>query len=187
MGAGTTTLTANNTYSGGTTISAGPLAVGADANLGAASGGLSFGGGTLQYLAGFTSNRGVTLNAGGGTFDTNGNEATLGETITGIGPLTKTGAGTLTLTGANTYSGSRTISTGTLQIGSGGTAGSIVGNIVNNAALTFNRSDDLTFSGEISGAGSLTKVGTGTFTLSGTNSYSGATTISSGTLQAGAT
>src|SRR5262249_15801435 len=34
MGAGTTTLTANNTYSGGTTISAGTLAVSADANLG---------------------------------------------------------------------------------------------------------------------------------------------------------
>ena len=34
MGAGTTTLTATNTYSGGTTISAGTLAVSADANLG---------------------------------------------------------------------------------------------------------------------------------------------------------
>jgi autotransporter-associated beta strand protein len=81
MGAGTTTLTATNTYSGGTTISAGTLAVSADANLGNTSGGLSFGGGTLQYLAGFTSNRGVTLNAGGGTFDTNGNDATLSGTI----------------------------------------------------------------------------------------------------------
>ena len=187
MGAGTTTLTATNSYSGGTTISAGALAVSADANLGNTSGGLSFGGGTLQYLAGFTSNRGVTLNAGGGTFDTNGNDAMLGGTITSIGPLTKIGAGTLTLTGANTYSGGTTISGGTLQIGSGGNTGSIVGDIVNNAALTFNRSDDLTFSGAISGTGSLTKIGAGTLTLSGTNGYSGATTISSGTLQAGAT
>ena len=187
MGAGTTTLTATNSYSGGTTISAGTLAVSADANLGNTSGGLSFGGGTLQYLAGFTSNRGVTLNAGGGTFDTNGNDAMLGGTITSIGPLTKIGAGTLTLTGANTYSGGTTISGGTLQIGSGGNTGSIVGDIVNNAALTFNRSDDLTFSGAISGTGSLTKIGAGTLTLSGTNGYSGATTISSGTLQAGAT
>src|SRR5258705_5287259 len=101
MGAGTTTLTANNTYSGGTTISAGTLAVGADANLGNTSGALSFGGGTLQYLAGFTSNRGVTLNAGGGTFDTNGNDATLGGTITRNCPLTQTRAGTPTLTRAH--------------------------------------------------------------------------------------
>src|SRR4029453_18857521 len=45
MGAGTTTLTATNTYTGGTTIPAGTLAVSADANLGNTSGGLSFGGG----------------------------------------------------------------------------------------------------------------------------------------------
>ena len=48
--AGTVTLTGNNTYTGGTAINAGTLAVSADNNLGAATGGLSFGGGTLQYL-----------------------------------------------------------------------------------------------------------------------------------------
>ena len=101
MGAGTTTLTATNTYTGGTTISGGTLAVSADANLGDTSGGLRFGGGTLQYLAGFTSNRGVTLNAGGGTFDTNGNSASIAGVISGSGDLTKSGTGTLTLSGAN--------------------------------------------------------------------------------------
>jgi autotransporter-associated beta strand protein len=116
IGAGTTILTAANTYSGGTAINSGVLAVAADANLGAASGGLAFGGGTLQFLSGFTSNRAVTLNAGGGTFDTNGNTATLAGTISGAGGLTKIGAGALTLTGTNTYSSATTVNAGTLFV-----------------------------------------------------------------------
>jgi fibronectin-binding autotransporter adhesin len=41
IGTSTLTLTGNNTYAGGTTINAGTLAVSSDANLGAASGGLT--------------------------------------------------------------------------------------------------------------------------------------------------
>ena len=66
-GAGTMTLSGVNSYQGGTAINGGTVAVTADANLGAAAGGLAFGGGTLQFLSGFTTNRTVTLNAGGGT------------------------------------------------------------------------------------------------------------------------
>ena len=52
-------------------------------------------------------NRDVTLNSGGGTFNTSGNTATLRGTISGAGGLTKSGAGTLTLTGTNTYTATR--------------------------------------------------------------------------------
>jgi autotransporter-associated beta strand protein/T5SS/PEP-CTERM-associated repeat protein len=117
IGPGTTILTAANTYSGGTAINNGVLAVAADANLGAATGGLSFGGGTLQFLSGFTSNRAVTLNTGGGTLDTNGNSATLGGSISGSGPFIKTGIGTLTLSGTSSYSGATAVNAGTLQAG----------------------------------------------------------------------
>ena len=80
---------------------------------------------------------------------------TFGDVISGTGSLTQLGGGTLTLTGANTYTGGTTISAGTLQIGNGGTTGSIVGNLTDNTALAFDRSDAVTFGGVISGSGSL--------------------------------
>jgi len=100
--------------------------------------------------------------------------------------LTKVGTGTLTLSGnTNNYSGTTTISAGTLQIGSGGTAGTIgTGAITDNATLAFNRSDVITDTnfGIISGAGNLVKRGAGMLTLSKAHIFSGATTIEAGTL-----
>ena len=212
IGPGTTILTAANTYSGGTVINSGMLAVTADANLGAATGGLSFGGGTLQFLSGFTTNRAVTLNAGGGTFDTNGNNATLAGTISGSGPLTKIGAGVLTLSGSSTYSGATSVNAGTLQAGAANafapgsaftvasgamlnlngfnqTIGSLAGAgsvTLGSATLTTGTDNtSTTFSGTISGSGGLTKIGSGALTLSGANTYSGGTTITAGSLQLG--
>ena len=188
---GTLMLTGTNTYAGGTLLNGGTVAVSSDANLGNASGGLSFNGGTLQNTANVASARAVTLNAGGGTFQTAGN-LTLTGTIGGAGALTKTDVGTLLLTGNNAYTGGTTIAAGTLQLGNGGTSGSIAGDVVNNGALVFNRSDSATFGGVISGNGSVTQTGSGTTVLSGTNAYGGATTVQAGTLlvdgnQSGAT
>ena len=87
------------------------------------------------------------------------------------------------MTGANTYTGGTTVNTGgVLQIGNGGTAGSIVGNVTDNGALAFNRYDATTFVGAVSGTGSLALLGPGTLTLTGANTYTGGTTVSSGTL-----
>src|SRR6202044_3972689 len=81
-------------------------------------------------------------------------------------------------TGADTYSGGTTIAaTDKLQIGAGGTTGSIVGAVDDEGTLIFDRSNNVGFAGTISGAGSLTQEGTGTLVLTGANTYSGGTTI----------
>jgi len=92
--------------------------VSADNNLGAASGGLTFNGGTLQFGSAFNlaNTRTTTLNGGGGTFDTNGFNTNVSQGITGIGGLTKTGPGTLTLSGSNSYSGGTVLNAGILVV-----------------------------------------------------------------------
>ena len=270
---GTLILNGVNTYAGGTAVNGGVLQVAADNNLGAAAGGLSFDTGTLRYGAAFDTARAVTLNAGGGSFDTNGNNVALTGIVSGAGSLTKTGAGTLTLananaygggtalnagtlvlgtstsagtgaiamaggttlsagaaglvvandittaaaaqinggagaftlggtiggagsitstgtgvttfTGDNAYTGGTTITAGTLQLGNGGTTGSIVGDVTNNATLVVNRSNDSTLAGNIGGTGNLQKLGAGTLTLSGINSYGGGTALLKGRIDVG--
>ena len=115
------------------------------------------------------------------------NDGTYGGAISGTtGTLTKATVGLLTLTGTNTYAGGTTISAGTLQLGNGGTTGSLgAGVVTNNAAFVISRSDDLTFANNITGTGSFTKLGTNNLTLTGANDYAGATLISAGTLTAG--
>lgn len=97
--------------------------------------------------------------------------------------ITVNGAGTVVLTAANSYSGVTTIGAGTLQIDNGGTTGTLgTANVVNNAALVFNRGDDIIVTNAISGSGSVTHAGPGDLTLTGNLTYTGPTTISTGVL-----
>ncbi len=105
--------------------------------------------------------------------------------ISGSGTLEKKGTGTMTLTSNHPLSGTTTIRAGTLQLGNGGAGGGVAGNITNNAALIYNRADNFTYSGVISGTGTLEKKGSGTMTLTGNHPFSGTTTIRAGTLQLG--
>lgn len=97
--------------------------------------------------------------------------------------ITKTGNGRLVFAGNNTYSGTTTISAGTLQIGNGGGTGLPgTGAIVNDATLVFNRSSPVILANGISGTGTLTQAGAGAVTLTGALSYTGATAVNAGKL-----
>lgn len=162
--AGTLVLGGANTYTGGTTISGGTLQIG--------------NGGTSGSITGdVADNASLVFNRG--------DHVAFNGTVSGNGSLIQAGSGTLMLVGNSTYTGGTKINSGTLQLGNGGTAGSIVGDVANNGSLVFNRSDDATFNGIVSGSGSLTQASTATLTLTGNSTYIGGTTINSGTLQLG--
>jgi fibronectin-binding autotransporter adhesin len=163
-GAGSMTLTGANSYTGGTTISAGALQLGD-------------GGSSGSIVGDVTNNGSLVFNRS--------DLSTFAGTISGGGSVTQQGTGTTVLTANNNYTGGTAINAGTLQLGDGGSTGSIVGDVTDNGALVFDRSDNMTFAGLISGSGSVTQQGTGTTVLTGNHSYTGGTTISAGTLQLG--
>jgi len=188
LGAGAVNVTGNTSLNGttnGTTLNlaSGALTLGSANALGS-SGTISFGGGTLRYSAGNTtdySGRFSTASSQQYRIDTNGQSVTLGSNLTSSGgSLTKLGSGTLTLAGTNSYDGSTTVSGGRLvAVGSS----SIPTAIVNNAELEFiSTVGNYSFDKAISGSGTLIKSGAGGLLLFGTNSYSGGTVVTEGTL-----
>lgn len=84
-----------------------------------------------------------------------------------LGIVQQNGAGTLTLTGTNTYGSGTMVNAGAVQVGNGGTSGTIgTGTATVFTLLSFNRSDSVTFSGGITGTGQIVQAGSGVLTLS---------------------
>jgi filamentous hemagglutinin family protein len=132
----TTTLTGTSNFSGLTSIAAGA---------------------TLQLGNGGTTG---TLGTGaiaveGGLVVNHSNTVALANAISGSGSLAQIGTGTTILTGNNSY-GRTTISAGTLQVGNGGSSGTLgLGDVSNNASLVFLRGADTTIANTISGSGNV--------------------------------
>ncbi|NDF56151.1 MAG: transporter, partial [Proteobacteria bacterium] len=173
-GTGTLTLSAANSYTGVTQISAGVVMLSGSGRLADTTAV------TVDSLATFDLNDitdtvgsiagagSITLGSGTLTAGGDTSSTTFSGVISETGGFTKAGSGTLTLTGSNTFTGTLTISAGTVSVGSGGTTGWIAATTVaNSGSITFNRSNSTTFTGVVSGTGSLTKDGTGTLTISG--------------------
>ena len=176
-GSGQLTISANNTYSGGTTVSAGTLFTGAGHTSNT-----TFGSGSISVASGATlwidrSDDGVytnTLTLAGGTFQiTNGfstyydgnivltgnstinaqSDGYLDGIISGTYNLTKTGNSTLYFRAANTYSGSTTVSAGTLVIQQNLSSSAV--SVSNTATVSVNGSDVTISALTIDGGGTV--------------------------------
>jgi fibronectin-binding autotransporter adhesin len=180
-GSGVLTLSAANTYSGGTQLNAGTVVLGHADGLGSA-GTITLGGGTLQYGSGVSTDLSARFSTAASQqylIDTNGNNVTFGTGLTSSGgSLTKSGLGTLILGGSNTFDGSTTISAGNLSISStaalASTSGITLGDtgalVYTGAVASFDRNISVT-----AGSGTIRNTGSGLLTLSGTLTKNGTT------------
>ncbi|MCX7007750.1 MAG: autotransporter-associated beta strand repeat-containing protein, partial [Kiritimatiellaeota bacterium] len=176
LGSGTLTLSGANTYTNGTTVSAGTLSfantlakpsVGTVNVLSNAALGLGVGGTgyfTSANVDALWANTlpGVNMDSNALVgIDTSASNFTYGTAQSTRG-LVKLGANTLILTNANTYTGPTIISGGILQINTNSALGN--GNVFNNATLAFNRSGAYSVTNPISGTGTNLLIGGGTLT-----------------------
>ena len=167
-GAGTLILSGTNDYKGAIAVNGGTLQLG--------------NGSTTGILG---TNAGTVTVASGATLQVNhSNALTLANTINGAGNFGQIGSGTTTLTADNAYTGTTTVSGGTLQVGAAGTTG-LIGTgavtLANNASLNFVRAASTSISNDISGTGNLSATISGAnsnLTLAGTTNITGALSAS---------
>lgn len=213
-GSGTGQATALLSIGGGTfTVNAGgSFSLASQSGTGTASGKLEIKGGTFVSNVDIIDGGGAATSTieliGTGVLDMRGNaigDATnaidtlnfqsgtlmnVGEVNGGLSQMTKSGAGTLVLDGINTYTGGTRVTGGVLQIGSGGTTGTIgTGGIqLQGGAIAFHRSDEFQVTESITGSGGgIRQTGTGRTSIMSANSGLDAAVVvvSDGILRAG--
>lgn len=138
--------------------------------------------GTDQVTLGFTATPGIVTFA-----NTNYHYVLSGSgSIGGGAMLVMNGGGTAVLATNNTYTGTTSVIGGTLQVGNGGTVGTIgSGAVAVDGVLSFKRSDNVTLANTVTGNGTVSQDGAGTLLVTGSLGQIGGINISSGTLQIG--
>ncbi|HWA97990.1 MAG TPA: autotransporter-associated beta strand repeat-containing protein [Pirellulales bacterium] len=194
-GTGTTTLSQQNSYTGGTTVSGGILALGTNNAL-LSTGMVTVGGGTLdvnafnQTLAGVVLSAGTISGTSGGLNSTNDfdlRNGYVGAALGGSVGLTKSdAAGTVTLAGANGYSGATSVNAGTLFV-SGSLANTSGVTVASGAALagngSINTASTYTFN---SGIMAMSGATLGNVVVAGTTQWTGTANATSVTIASGA-
>ena len=185
-------LTASNSYTGGTDITAGTMGF-ASGGMGSSGAVTLTAGTTLRWYSGNTqdiSSR-IVFASGANAIEVDSGSVTFATTISNSAvELQKKGSGKLILGGPNTVLYSLTVTAGTLCIGDGDngvsfSAGNLI-SIASGATLEVNESTSFIISDNISGAGGVKIASTGTVILSGaTVAYTGLTEVYSGTLSVG--
>lgn len=197
-GGGTTMFSGTNSASGGTVVESGQLVVISATPLS----NVTIGSDAILYVGNQGTSGSISgdITDNGGLYFERSDTVVYGGVVSGNGDLVQLGNGTLILTGNSTYNYSNNpaamgyttaVDDGTLQLGNGGTTGSIIGNVaLSEGTLAFDRSDTYTFAGDISGPGVISQIGTGTVILTGnlvsdtlTGPFPGNITVASGTLE----
>ncbi|MFM8718156.1 MAG: beta strand repeat-containing protein, partial [Chthoniobacterales bacterium] len=191
-GSGELLLTASNSYEGGTFINAGSLRITNDSGLGKVpaspvADNITISNATLALNGTITlnANRGITLTHTNATIDTYGENDSYSGIIASSGNagLTKIGGGILTLGGSNTYSGTTTVSVGSLAITNAnalGASGEGNGTVVaSGAALRLSGGIAVTNELLTLGGTGVDNAGGALKNVSGNNSWSGNLTLSS--------
>jgi fibronectin-binding autotransporter adhesin len=116
-------------------------------------------------------------------------DLTFSGTLSGTGSFVKQGSDIVTILSSTTYTGGTTIASGTLHLGNGTTVGTLganwpQNNIADNGILILDHSDDLTYSGAISGTGSFVKLDSNILSLTGANTFSGGISLAAGSIVA---
>ncbi len=164
-GTGTLVFSGINSYSGTTRINAGILNVGNSQALGGG-GNIIFGGGALQYSLNNQVDYSSRIISSGSAIniDTNGQAVTYNSSLasSNTGGLTKSGSGSLTLNSTNNYTGTTTVTSGTLALGHATNALADASSVnVNGGTLDLGTNSDTVgavtlTSGQIIGSGVLT-------------------------------
>lgn len=181
-GPGTVVINGSNTYSGGTTLSAGTLRAGNANAFG--SGGVTVASNATLDLNALAVGSAITNN--GGTVSNAANYAG-SQTLNGASVIGDLGGTLVVANGGNATFGGALAAATTINAGGNGTlnnAGSIsAAGLTNNGTFTIDRTGSSSLATIFSGNGTLVKAGAGIVSLSGSSNFSGATQVNAGDLR----